>query len=419
MKRGGDAERIKQSVMRMMRALQVAGQLASTGDPRHACHPPRTCRPRNEPAMRAEGLLPVSLPILTDNVYLCEKRGVHVCSPHDCKRWMENVHGVCPISGMVLGSVYQTDYHEEDPLTWYAKPQLHVAPPDASSADVRLPERNRKRGRDRRRAILGEHEEEEEEEPQTLPNKQSKGGGGSVVPHLSRAEATRRAERLVHTLLYSPKRRVLNQNAARVHQRECAKAKERYLLDCRARKQLPILMHLYEIECHYDSRPLPLYELTFDLDKQQHYVRVIMQMWDRVNRYLISSANDGRDLGIRGNTPENMPKVCFQSVALGTMYAMRVGYAFDGMQLLPRDTFLAHPGHLPLINDLGHFDIPKNRVTNGERIIDACYRSAQRRGVSREALVFRAEDLAAANPANVGEREGYILMPKSRRTRNI
>ena len=110
---------IRESVIRMTNARKRMRDLAPIKDG-HVCSP-HVCLPLNEVAFIGRGL--IAPPTICEFVYLCRFGNVHVCTPNTCTLFLENKHGVCPISGIQYQSAQQTDYDKEDWRTWYQKPQ--------------------------------------------------------------------------------------------------------------------------------------------------------------------------------------------------------------------------------------------------------------------------------------------------------
>ena len=342
------------------------------------------CAPMNEILCVQRGLLSASTRLLAPYVFLCRYGVVHVCTQTTCTRFMENTQGVCPISGISYGGIYQTDYDKEDSRTWYQKPQLSLQ----QSGEE---QRSRVTRQKRSRSVLMSSADlfappPKKSDPQ--PSSHSvpvplAGDETQVTPAVTapkpkkvRSEASVRARvrQIIETLLFSSVRDEFNESAMREHEARLQRERERYMQRCKELRQLPNIIDLHVLVNYYASKPLPLLNITMDAVMLQYYIGIVFQIWQKVNAYL-----DDSHASI---------KISLDSVTLGALYALREGLSACGLEIIPKDKVLCQRGVLPLINDINHFGFAKKKVTAGEKLIVAAYDQALRLRVSRDDLLI-------------------------------
>ena len=356
-------ERVRESVARITNARRRMRDFAPKRDD-HVCSS-TLCLPLNEPALLGMGL--VSLPIICEFVYMCRYGNVHVCTPNTCNRFLENKHGVCPISNMQFHGAQQTDYDKEDWRTWYQKPQTKTA---ARSSTFDVSRKKRTRAFLLKPGALDEEIKEEEPAPLevkieiSLPQKKPK------KVDLKSVEA--KVRDTLRIILFSPIRKRFNDEITKQHQMDHKKAQDRYIANCKKVGQIPNFIDLVTIRNYYSNLPLPMVNIKMDHTMHEHYTSLIVQVWEKVHKY----------------SDDSVSKINVQAVVLGALYTLRQGLVAQGLELIPRDTFMSQRGVLPLINDIIRFGFTKRKVTTGEKLIDSAYNRALTMNVSREDLLF-------------------------------
>jgi hypothetical protein len=185
-----------------------------------------------------------------------------------------------------------------------------------------------------------------------------------------------RARELVRNLLYSACRTNRNRAAMQENALAAAKARQTYVAQRAAQRQLPYLTDLYRLVAHFTSQPPPLQEFpATNVRALDYYADVIVQVWQLVLRW--GGTSNATDDGAHdGKAVVNRPDL--ESVALGVLYLMRNGHRVGAVTLLPRDEFLLW--NLPIVNELGYFGVRKNKITQGVAMVQRTYNAAQQEG---------------------------------------
>lgn len=328
------------------------------------------CAPLNELYFMNQGYL--APPLISAAVYLCRYGAVHVCTPNTCVLYLENPKGICPISGVSYGGVYQTGYDKEDSRTWYQKPQTHVIN-EVGKRQIIRKKRSRsmltQSGSIFRKVTITEKVVEETVIVEGEKNKKKKRKPkvqqpATVLEH--------KVLNILQTLLFSSLRTRFNQDITSQHKGDHKKEQERYLNTCKRTGQFPNLIDLLTISNHYNCLKLPMLNIEMDYVMREHYVKLVMQVWENVIKYV----------------DDNATKVSIEAVTLGTMYTLRQGLVYNRIEMIPKDPFICQRGVLPLINDIVRFGFTKKTVTCGEKLIDAAYNKAIKMNVSKDDLMI-------------------------------
>lgn len=373
-------ECVDDSVNRLVEVRKRTRDLA-TKRKEHVCSE-AVCAPRNERFYLAHGF--IALPIMCDGVFLCRFGSVHVCTPATCTRYMENTQGVCPISGVSYGQVYSTAYNKEDTRTWYQKPQTNTVEESDARRIVRVkrsrtvlmqsgslfadPQSSSKEGV----ASSEESAPREEEPPLEEEEEQEKKKKIGRARTRTRQQLEPKIKYVIEQLLFSHARTEYNDEVTQKHAEAHKKQQERYLLNCKKHGQFPNLIDLHTISNYYNNLPLPMLNIEIDHIMLNHYINVISQVWVIVAKY----------------ADDNSTKVSVEAVSLGTLYTLRQGLAYNGIQLIPKDPFMCQRGVLPIINDVVRFGFTKKTVTCGEKLIDAAYNRAMAKNVSKDEIMI-------------------------------
>jgi len=372
-------ESVDASVRRLTEVRKRVRDLA-TKHAQHECSE-QMCAPRSERFYLQHGY--IAPPIVCDCVFLCRLGAVHVCSPQTCTRYLENKHGMCPISGACYGNVYQTDYDKEDSRTWYQTPQTSVV----DEKGARQLER-KKRSRMvlmQSGSIFEEEKVKEEQKVEDAPQEKMPKKGTKTWRNRTRQQLEQKVTRVLHALLFSHTRKQYNSDVAQKHEDAHRKEQEKYLQKCKTTGQFPNLIDLHTIGNYYNNLPLPMLNIEMDQVMLNHYVNLIMQVWGTVSKY----------------TDENATKVSIEAVALGTLYTLRQGLIYKGLEMIPKDPFMSQRGVLPIINDIVRFGFTKKNVTCGEKLIDAAYNRAMMLKVCKDELMIDFSQIQEQNQEEI------------------
>ncbi len=342
------------------------------------------CNPQSEMSLIAAGHL--QGPPLTCNVYLCTFGVFHVCTETACDVYTWSDTRTCHISGLQLGHAAESSYDKNDPRTWRSKPMstpgvAHLRTPIGAPPLVVAP---------------------------ALPPRRQR-----VIPE---GEIKYRASAMVKLLLFSPNRIARNREAIQQFAEEAHDAKVTYIRQQAENMQLPFLTDLHRLQGHYTKRRLPLAEFTFVEGLHDYYVNIICQIWAKVIAYYVPE--DEKEYEEDGVT-EVSPRFDFENVCLGVLYAMRQGLRIGTLMLLPKDDFLL--ANLPIINELGHFKIRRNRITKGDKILTQTYENAIASQVAVHDLMIDVNALPekreeqVVNNVKITSSGEKLFMPTSRK----
>jgi hypothetical protein len=293
------------------------------------------------------------------NLYVCAAGMLHVCSQQSCKLWQWDVQTQsCPISGIQHGTV-TSDYVRDDPRTW---------------------------------------------------------GGGtprkSQQQHQQQQDADyfqNRASALVKVLLYSNARKKCNDMTLAENIARGQEMRTLYDANQRTNEQPSYWTDRYRILGRWSTEPLPFKIYVFDQVLHDYYVRIIMQVWAKVERYYSPAAAAAVLVGDEAHGPLPL-RADIDCIAVSVLYYMRNGLKYQNVRLLPKDDFLVL--NLPHANQLHYFKIPKSNITHGEKIIERTFEMACARGVPDHELALAPEQMVAVpvqQQQQQHQQEGVIL----------
>ena len=345
----------RQVLLRLQR-LKTERNSLSTSREAHACHP-RFCSPESEAMMGVKD--PISC-----NVFMCNYGCTHVCTEDLCTYYHAAPKNVCPISGYQFGQE----------LSSYSKDDY----------------------RTRRNPLA-------EKVCDVLPLKKKQRRPSLYAPQLSEEEASNQATKLIHLLLYSPKRHALNLKAALRFRHQAEEAKQKYIRDQLSDRQLPYFTDMYRVVAHViDHQELPLKEFEVDHNLVRYYVFVILQVWDILQRFHVHSSQKK----FQGDL-EIIPRLDFEAITLAVLYTMRKGLRRAHVQLLPGDDFLLL--NLPIINSLIEFDLDKAQVTKGDKLISDAYDNAFLEGANMSEITLNMEKMPVPETSTIEKHQGALV----------
>ncbi len=341
------------------RIVALKSDMSDERPPNHRCHG-GACNPQNE-EMLYHGSAK------TRHIYVCRYGAVHECaSEAQCTLWREEHNQTCPVSGAQYGGPATSSYDAGDSRTWYTKVDTVAAVPSPTGMV---------RPKGIRHRVIGEE------------------------------ELRTRAGAMITLLLYSNRRIMCNNNAVAQRQERARAAMQTYRAGRDAIGQLPYDLDLYAIYAHFTTLPLPYAMYEFDAELHAYYVGICCQMWHKALRYFVPAHRKRYD-PLDGVT-EVPPRIDFENLCLGVLYAMRTGRVVNQVCLLPRDEFVLL--NFPLICDFPTFGINKNQVTNGETTLAIMYENALAARVDPRELAVDVTKLFSAT------RSERLFMPTSRK----
>lgn len=300
------------------------------------------------------------------NVFLCKFGSVHICSESACEYYPLSHTHTCHVSGFQFGNTV-SHYDKNNSRTWFSKPE-HVTttgPPPPSIVSLEPPVKKTKH----------------------------------VFQTITSEDAENRSGALLKLLLFSNCRDACNKSAIERFKEEAREARITYLKQQQCNMQMPYWSDMYRITSYHLSQPLPLSEFEFSPSLHDYYVSIMCQVWQMVIKYYLTN-----------NTNEIPPRLDFENVCLGTLYSMRQGIrTADNVMLLPKDDFLLI--NLPIGNQLLFFDILKNRIGKGERILKIMYEHAFSRNAPMSEITINLNLLPQKDLENNGQK---IFMPTAR-----
>ncbi|MBX9635989.1 MAG: hypothetical protein K2Q45_00370 [Nitrosomonas sp.] len=330
--------------------------------------------------------------ILSSNVFLCKYGKVHVCTETACTLYLHTANQTCPISGFQHATMV-SNYNKNNSRTWNLKLE-HV--------------------------YLGVGKRETEPAvvaPDQRPQKKRRG----TIPH--QEQLSNHASNIVNLLLFSNARIERNNEAVRIAQLEAEEARQTHLKTRALQKQQPFWTDVYRLTGHHLCKPLPLTIFERNNNLHDYYVNIILQVWERVQKFYVLPKDKVYDL----NGIEIVPRLDFTCICLGTMYIMRQGLRLNQHMLLPKDDFLLL--NLPVGNELVFFKIEKSDINKGDKIITDAYLNAFAIKAPISEIVTDINSLpehredeneivhvhGATVPAKINGSGQFLFMPQSRK----
>lgn len=336
------------------------------------------CNPENEAVFIAKRLL-IGPPVEPD-VYVCKYGGLHYCTKDTCNLYTNEINdGICPITGAKY--VQPVSYFLRNPNSSLrvTDPKIKPRAYDPNHSQQVLSNATTGGGGGVKRKSIY----------QQLFNRDGDGDGGSkgeVVVAVKKKKQKRRrnrlannrsvfiekAQSLVNTLLFSTKRKEINERKQRESVESGKCRLKLYLQQCKAKRQFPIVIEELTIQINAYLMPPHLEIFEYDEEKTTYYTSIIMKTWD-----LLCSSPYGRD-----------NQSCkFKQHALGVLYLLRQGFTCHGIRVLPKDPFMIY---LPLRTELGEFgnEIVKKHVTVGQTHLRNMYESIIQEGWPLEKFVL-------------------------------
>ena len=353
----------------------------------HVCDP-NFCNPLSEIDFIRRGIL--QPPIVCNNLWLCRYGSYHQCSLNECNRATE---GVCPISGITFLEFTHkaADYDEMDQRTWNQPAELVPL----SAPDPHLSKRRKRKNLRDSSTNLFEDAPDDEEEPQVVEHKKQARTNG----RLGKAEAQRRIEKMIVTLLFDP----VPRRAAACHQMAYiedrrVKRWRNHVQQCKNDGTIVNLIEQMIADSNLSAQiPRPITpHIEVNLDKQRYYVNLLMELYDKAAIYL----------------PQ--PKVDVEAMSLAALYCMRSGFVSGNVTVLPADAYLAE--NLPHINDLPMFQYPKRKITKGTKLVKELFLRARQSGARNSELQLQMSIPTEGVMRQV--REERLFMPTSRKRKN-
>lgn len=304
------------------------------------------------------------------DVWLCRLGGLHYCTQRSCKYYLDpNNRGICHVSGAKY----------TQPVTAYSRNPTHSfrrASRGLSKGKPRPKRRQQSKpqedpmGMTRRKRPAHQEEEEDEEEAKRLRRierhkKRTRHEGVSKDLESARAYMEQ-AKQIVCDLLWSKKRDRIVEHAIEKRETLTRRAIQAYREERSAAQEFVNEFDLLCIKTNVALSQIILAKVQRDDARLRYYQSAIWTAWGFCQRCPYA-AETGR-------------AVAFGDHAIAFVYLMREGLSLEGVELVPRDDYLAL---LPMRSDLKLIDAPgRKNITDTLRHITKCYRSAVNAGWS-------------------------------------
>jgi hypothetical protein len=319
---------------------------------------------------------------LTSNVFVCRFGAVHLCSEYECPFYSETHDQICPISQLQLsGGPATSSYNASDSRTWYAKLENGTST-TAPLSTAPLPTRPR-------------------------------------IRTITDDDLHTRASAMIKLLLFSTARIKCNNLAYETYIQQARDGLHTYRKLRLTKRQPPYQSDRYRLRAHFTSMPLPYSVYEFNANLHDYYVGICMQMWHLAMRFYVADGEKRYDPA--DGVTEICPRLDFGHLCLGVMYTMRQGRSIGGIVLLPKDDFLLI--NMPLISHLSVFNLCKNQVTKGEKILSQMYENAVAERVDPRILALNVSLLPQKREESVdatvklGSNGEKLFMPTSRKAK--
>ena len=301
--------------------------------------------------------------------------GDHNCTESTCQFYLHSHDKTCPISGIHYAGFEVSSYDKNDYRTWKS---------GNATTSVGTKRPKKRRGKVATSEVLEEQ-----------------------------------ASNMIRLLLFSAARIECNSDALKEMQAKADAVANAYTKQQFALKQQPFYTDIYRLKASILSEPLPLTIFESSTRLIAYYTAVILQIWKLVQQFYVPAKDKKYD----ESGTEIVPRLNFEQLCLAILYMMRQGITHQGVEILPKDAFLAQ--HLPGANYFSYFGLEKSNMSKGERIISSAFENAPDTKflcLNVDALpMYNAEEQKIVQvqgynvAAKVSTNGQLLFMPKSRK----
>jgi hypothetical protein len=259
--------------------------LNDIGEPHdHACYR-EYCNPLNERNLIARGVFAADTRVIASNVWLCRFGCYHVCSLKECNQASE---GVCPISGLTFSHTNATgvDYNEEDPRTWATNVNRTTTErPQANNPLYRVESTRRsKLGDSSMSLFVSEPARQKTIVPAPSPPPVEGSSKKRRKVCLSKKEAAKRVEHLVHVLLYDSRpRKILRMHQLQEIEHQRARAWHDYARHCECEHQIADMIHHMIMDSNMVANTTVIDDVVeLDLPRERYYVQALLEVYEKI-----------------------------------------------------------------------------------------------------------------------------------------
>ena len=370
-------EAIILSVKRIRHALRTNGMLKKI-DRKHACSR-STCNPLNELMLIQQGLL--TSPPRTLCVYVCCYEAIHVCTVEYCYGAQRT--SSCEISGKSYKHHQSVSSYDKNDSRTYGNVQPISGTQSFGLSGPQNNTRKRLRLTNSNINLFDNNQELPQEEPEEPPEeivsyKQVKRG-------FKRKNVEQKVQNIIYNLLYGNTRKRINEK----HQKEQVRTKntqwKRYKHQCGKDGTLDIIYGMIINSNHSHDPPLEI--LSNNFSREQHYVQLVMQVYEKIVDHGSFGTTSKPKIGT-GVVTTTHAHIDVDAVTLYVMYSMRLGQTFDGIKVIPADPYLKR--YLPDVNHLEMFNLDRGKIKHGSKLLRDAYTNALKKmDVTREQLTLR------------------------------
>lgn len=316
------------------------------------------------------GLL--SPPLYSADAYVCQFGFVHVCTEATCTGAQRT--SSCPISGKsfrhhqvtssydkndskTFGNVQLIDGVSSQPLRKRNKPPSKR--PKLTDSSLNLFERPKQ---------VEEEVNQAEEEPEVVEEQVS----SKPKRKFKRRSVEQKIRNIVYSLLYGSVRKDVNRRHEQEQQDKISHLWSKYRLQQLKEKGFLDLVGGMMLQSHYQT-PAPFELIGSDYERENHYVQLILQVYEKVVQYGTTNSVHTQALA---STPlfSTHAHVDVEAITLYVLYSMRLGQVYDGIEILPSDPYLKR--YLPDVNDLGLFRLHRGKIKQGSKLVRDAYNNA-------------------------------------------
>lgn len=353
-------ERVHNSINLLKRVVNPSTQVAHRCD-HEICHPINIA---HAISIASQGRCYPDWTQFDPDVWLCQLGGLHYCTQRSCKYYLEpNNRGICHVSGAKY----------TQPVTAFSRNPNHSF--RKTNALTTKPKKKRPRNNNNhhhteKKGKNEKEEEEEEEEAKRLRRierhqKRTKHNGVSKDMESARAYLLH-AENTIEDLLWSSKRDQIVQHAIEKRETLTRRAIQAYQEEQTITKQFINEFAMLCIKANVALSQIVLAKVERSERRLLYYKSAIWTAWGFCQRC--------------PHATESGRAISFVDHSIAFLYLMREGLSVEGVELIPRDDYLAL---LPMRSDLKLINIPgRKNITDSMNHITTCYRSAVNAGWS-------------------------------------
>ena len=199
-----------------------------------------------------------------------------------------------------------------------------------------------------------------------------------------RKNVEEKVRNIVYNLLYGVVRQQVNREYQKNQKETQANIWQKFKQHCKQDGIFNVVQGMI-IQSNNDKSP-PFELLKNDYEREQHYVKLVMQVYEKIVKYGTTTSKLSQSSS-RHNITSPHAHIDVEAVTLYVLYAMRFGQFYEGVNILPEDPYLKR--FLPDVNHLSLFNLHRSKIKQGGKLLRDAYNNAMNHmDASREDIVL-------------------------------